>query len=174
MLCPWARHFTPRKYWLITQEAVAPSPHDWKIVDWDVKPQHKQIIIISWISSWLTYQNNYTEQLTGWKSKVGVAKLIYWEVKGHLHTSCCWKRSVYFPRPSLLKSSARSVFGVHNDLVGTRAPSMWLLVLKPYSSVKYIWVVTWQNQQSDCAPSKDSDHVMSRLIYIRQNLLENT
>ena len=41
MLCPWARHFTPRKYWLITQEAVAPSRHDWKIVDWDVKPQHK-------------------------------------------------------------------------------------------------------------------------------------
>ena len=41
-LCPWAGHFTPRKYWLITQEAVAPSRHDWKIVDWDVKPQHKQ------------------------------------------------------------------------------------------------------------------------------------
>ena len=43
MLCPWARHFTPWKYWLITQEAVAPSRHDWKFVDWDVKPQHKQI-----------------------------------------------------------------------------------------------------------------------------------
>ena len=42
VLCPCARHFTPRKYWLITQEAVAPSRHDWKIVDWDVKPQHKQ------------------------------------------------------------------------------------------------------------------------------------
>ena len=42
VLCPWARHFTPRKYWLITQEMVAPSWHDWKIVDWDVKPQHKQ------------------------------------------------------------------------------------------------------------------------------------
>ena len=42
VLCPWARHFTPRKYWLITQEAVASSRHDWKIVDWDVKPQHKQ------------------------------------------------------------------------------------------------------------------------------------
>ena len=41
VLCPWARHFTPRKYWLITQEAVAPSRYDWKIVDWDVKPQHK-------------------------------------------------------------------------------------------------------------------------------------
>ena len=40
VLCPWARHFTPRKYLLITQEAVAPSQHDWKIVDWDVKPQH--------------------------------------------------------------------------------------------------------------------------------------
>ena len=39
---PWARHFTPRKYWLITQEAMAPSRHDWKIVNWDVKPQHNQ------------------------------------------------------------------------------------------------------------------------------------
>ena len=27
----------PRKYWLITQEAMAPSRYDWKIVDWDVK-----------------------------------------------------------------------------------------------------------------------------------------
>ena len=44
VLCPWARHFTPRKYWLITQEAMAPSRHDWKIVDWDVKPQHNQLI----------------------------------------------------------------------------------------------------------------------------------
>ena len=42
VLCPWARHFTPRKYWSITQEAVASSRYDWKIVDWDVKPQHKQ------------------------------------------------------------------------------------------------------------------------------------
>ena len=42
VLCPWARHFTPRKYWLITQEAMAPSRHDWKIVDRDVKPQHNQ------------------------------------------------------------------------------------------------------------------------------------
>ena len=42
VLCPWARHFTSRKYWLITQEAMAPSRHDWKFVDWDVKPQHNQ------------------------------------------------------------------------------------------------------------------------------------
>ena len=47
VLCPWARHFTPRKYWLITQEAMAPSRHDWKIVDWDVKPQHNQPTILS-------------------------------------------------------------------------------------------------------------------------------
>ena len=46
VLCSWARHFTPQKYWLITQEAVAPSRHDWKIVDWDVKPQHKQTKIV--------------------------------------------------------------------------------------------------------------------------------
>ena len=47
VLCPWARHFTPRKYWLITQEAMAPSRYDWKIVDWDVKPQHNQPRAIS-------------------------------------------------------------------------------------------------------------------------------
>ena len=50
LLCPWARHFTPQKYRLITQEAVAPSRHDWKIVDWDVKPQHKQTNICAAIS----------------------------------------------------------------------------------------------------------------------------
>ena len=50
VLCPWARHFTPRKYWLITQEAMAPSRHDWKIVDWDVKPQHNQPILKDLIS----------------------------------------------------------------------------------------------------------------------------
>ena len=44
VLCPWARHFTPRKYWLITQEAMAPSRYDWKIVDWDVKHQHKNYL----------------------------------------------------------------------------------------------------------------------------------
>ena len=47
VLCPWARHFTPRKYWLITQEAMAPSRYDWKIVDWDVKPQYNQPTFIS-------------------------------------------------------------------------------------------------------------------------------
>ena len=48
VLCPWARHFTPRKYWLITQEAMAPSRHDWKIVERDVKPQHNNQITALW------------------------------------------------------------------------------------------------------------------------------
>ena len=59
VLCPWARHFTPQKYWLITQEAMAPFRHDWKIVDWDVKPQHNQptilcqkINVIRFLSNW--------------------------------------------------------------------------------------------------------------------------
>ena len=52
VLCPWARHFTPRKYWLITQEAMAPSRHDWKIVDWDVKPQHNQPTNLTPIDTW--------------------------------------------------------------------------------------------------------------------------
>ena len=59
VLCPWARHFTSRKYWLITQEAVAPSRHDWKIVDWDVKPQHKQH---KWAVSWQNQQNGMWAQ----------------------------------------------------------------------------------------------------------------
>ena len=57
VLCPWARHFAPRKYWLITQEAVAPSRHDWKIVDWDVKPQHKQTKMDWW--PWISKSYNY-------------------------------------------------------------------------------------------------------------------
>ena len=54
VLCPWARHFTPRKYWLITQEAMAPSRHDWKIVDWDVKPQHN--LLVSEVKPLVKYQ----------------------------------------------------------------------------------------------------------------------
>ena len=62
VLCPWARHFTPRKYWLITQEAVAPSRHDWKIVDWDIKPQHKQKIMY-WCCISLPYITYFHEIL---------------------------------------------------------------------------------------------------------------
>ena len=65
VLCPWARHFTPRKYWLITQEAMAPSRYDWKIVDWDVKPQHNQL------SYWVSAVNEHSlwihiSQLSHW------------------------------------------------------------------------------------------------------------
>ena len=40
---------------LITQEAMALSRHDWKIVDWDVKPQHNQPTLggrLSYHDSW--------------------------------------------------------------------------------------------------------------------------
>ena len=64
VLCPWARHFTPRKYWLITQEAVAPSRHDWKIVDWDVKPQHKQNLAQKEVSGDIIF---YLTAQLGWQ-----------------------------------------------------------------------------------------------------------
>ena len=35
---------------------MAPSRHDWKIVDWDVKPQHNQPSIIV-ISSQISFQS---------------------------------------------------------------------------------------------------------------------
>ena len=65
LLCPVARHFTPRKYWLITQEAVAPSWHDWKIVNWDVKPQHKQtkVAILSLIRVYTSCHSQFDQGL---------------------------------------------------------------------------------------------------------------
>ena len=65
VLCPWARHFTPRKYWLITQEAMAPSRHDWEIVDWDVKPQHNQPKSIKPIKTLNGYLNSTNEPHPG-------------------------------------------------------------------------------------------------------------
>ena len=42
VLCPWARHINSLQYWLNPGKELAPSRHNWKIVDWDVKPQYKQ------------------------------------------------------------------------------------------------------------------------------------
>ena len=72
VLCPWARHFTPRKYWLITQEAMAPSRHDWKIVDWDVKPQHNQIILELLALEWRKFHTFELEYL--WSQLVNLIK----------------------------------------------------------------------------------------------------
>ena len=33
-----------------------------------------------------------------------------------------------------------------------------LYIRKAWSTEKGLWATTWQNQQNDCAPSKDSDH----------------
>ena len=76
VLCPWARHFTPRKNWLITQEAMAPSRHDWKIVDWDIKPQHKQTYG-PLVHAWTTSHFQQTE--TG-KTK----NIWFWDMSSHL------------------------------------------------------------------------------------------
>ena len=85
VLCPWARHFTPRKYWLITQEAMAPSRHDWKIVDWDVKPQHKQTNIsnryISASSQKISYESIVSFKSYG-KSNTSDFVLSQWEKIG--------------------------------------------------------------------------------------------
>ena len=80
ILCPWARHFTPRMYWFITQEAVAPSRHDWNIVDWDVRPQHKQTNKHFW--TWISlkpvgqFWSNFMCSITG----VGKDCIRFWPV----------------------------------------------------------------------------------------------
>ena len=69
VLCPWARHFTPRKYWLITctQEVVTPSRHDWKIVDWDVKPQYNQPMFFGRLApGQINYQTKHTLYIQIW------------------------------------------------------------------------------------------------------------
>ena len=39
---------------------MAPSPHDYKIVDWDVEPQHKQKLLLS-----LSYDSGDRFQFSG-------------------------------------------------------------------------------------------------------------
>ena len=80
VLCPWARHFTPRKYWLITQEAMAPSRHDWKIVDWDVKPQHNQPTNMVFQEALTTMRNNFLWAMSGIKDATS-------NIKDATHTS---------------------------------------------------------------------------------------
>ena len=54
-LCPWARHFI--LCWVLVKPRKTRPPHDWKIVDWDVKNQGMKgnIIVILVIFSWQTH-----------------------------------------------------------------------------------------------------------------------
>ena len=88
VLCPWARHFTPRKYWLITQEAMAPSRHDWKIVDWDVKPQHNQPT--NNYSDCPIISPNYTKY-----NFVGCQMDFCWGSTSYVYTTEKWKRNCF-------------------------------------------------------------------------------
>ena len=47
-----------------TQEAVAPSRHDWKIVDWDIKPQHNKTNYssVQWCACQQNRPNDYQTQ----------------------------------------------------------------------------------------------------------------
>ena len=96
VLCPWARHFTPRKYWLITQEVVAPSRHNWKIVDWDVKHQHKQTnsgkckfwnLCVFGFQSSITWQQLISLEnpenlntISNWVWEIGLFKFRYFQI----------------------------------------------------------------------------------------------
>ena len=53
------RHIYSPKFTGNTQEAVAPSRHDWKIVDWGVKYQHKQNKIKLGFKRCEMHQNKY-------------------------------------------------------------------------------------------------------------------
>ena len=65
VLYPWARYIYLPKSTGNTQEAVALSRHDWKIVDWDVKLQPKQtkqvqiLVLPAWFYS-IVCRNNLT------------------------------------------------------------------------------------------------------------------
>ena len=103
VLCPWARHFTPRKYWLITQEAMAPSRHDWKIVDWDVKPQHNQPTNTCWNVSKFDYIVIYRLHRIGRSSE-----LCRWKVSKEHQIRFYWNLNVYLY--FLMKTNRQSSF----------------------------------------------------------------
>ena len=109
MLCPWARHFTPRKYWLITQEAMAPSRHDWKIVDRDVKPQHNQPICIPptclffcqtlRLLPYFMCVNSEGSGKTAWMRRLGEPSLVTYVIRRQKCVSGFRTLPRFFPRP---------------------------------------------------------------------------
>ena len=42
VLCPCARHIKSPEYWLVQRNGYLPSRHEWKIVDWGVKPKNNK------------------------------------------------------------------------------------------------------------------------------------
>ena len=145
VLCPWARHFTPRKYWLITQEAMAPSRYDWKIVDWDVKPQHNQPTI-----GWLC--------ICGWRISLWRTKstIMTWLI---LWFCMAYKLCLDFqddPRKTRSGSMSRHSREVPDvgDLERTSSNEDLLKNLGPLP-VCIQWACAWQNQQTDlCAQQR--------------------
>ena len=84
VLCPSARHFTPRKYWLITQEALAPSRYDWKLWTGTLslnkkKKKKKMAIKGNDSSSWFVHCNQLLHKLQNiyatWNSPQTLKKL---------------------------------------------------------------------------------------------------
>ena len=65
VMCPWARHFTPRKYWLITQEAML---------------------------LWIQISSNLQEMRTGIKSRTGLNFGRIWLVILELPALQRWKK----------------------------------------------------------------------------------
>ena len=120
VLCPWARHFTPRKYWLITQEAMAPSRYDWKIVDWDVKPQHNQPTI--WYSC--TRQNVKRAA----SSEFGTYRLC--ELR-RFRRACASVQSRQNLRCSLIQA-------VSQEEPSDRKPDSWPLWMSGHAQLKFV------------------------------------
>ena len=161
VLCPWARHFTPRKSWLITQEAVAPSRHDWKIVDWDVKPQHKQnktcVLVGAIVSIMFKKLKEWEERLMPpWNESL-------WLKEIQLNLACNDLTSMQrfdFLLPGLETSQGCKCIKMYDHSICHSQPP--LCSFRTQTSLVYfveniIWAATWQNQQNECAPSENSD-----------------
>ena len=112
VLCPWARHFTPRKYWLITQEAMAPSRYDWKIVDWDVKPQHNQPT--SSKHQFMPYLCKHRKHREIWDSWVSVGQ--------HLADETIWQSYILYV---VVNWFCLLSWGLFNGQMSLLAYSMW-------------------------------------------------
>ena len=127
VLCPWARHFTPRKYWLITQEAMAPSRHDWKIVDWDVKPQHNQPTLFHF---WIMQYGTDKTMKVNWaaSSELGTYRLCE---QRRFRRACASAQSCQNLRCSLIQALSQ-------EEPSDRKPDPWPLRMAWHAQLKFV------------------------------------
>ena len=149
---------------------MAPSRYDWKIVDWDIKPQHNQP----------TNVNPYKPSVSFFGQRQTVQTQIRRPRARRLIRvfTVCWQE--FLSKIEQKWKSTPDTLKIRNgliQLIRMEKPTrqIWVknvtscssLSTQTYGgepqgrtgrpSVRIMRAATWQNQQNECAPSEDSD-----------------